>query len=178
MARNYTLEEVETLRNKSGVSYEEAVALLDKYDGDVARALIELEKRGQLGVNDKKGVKISLDGAGAWLGDLWKKTIKTRVIVERKEEQLANLPALFLIFMLILGPYAMIGAIILAILCGCSVSIQTGNEEKQNIFHGDEAADASSGEEEAETSDKQETATNDAVDQEGKDDDFPSITIS
>ena len=37
MSKNYTLEDVETLRAKSGVSYEEAVSLLDKYDGDLAR---------------------------------------------------------------------------------------------------------------------------------------------
>ena len=45
--KKYTLEDVETLRAKTGVSYEEAVTLLDKYDGDMARALIELEKRGR-----------------------------------------------------------------------------------------------------------------------------------
>ena len=46
MARNYSVEDVETLRQKSGVSYEEAIRLLDKYDGDLASALIELEKSG------------------------------------------------------------------------------------------------------------------------------------
>ena len=32
MARNYTVEDVESLRSKGGVSYEEAIRLLDKYD--------------------------------------------------------------------------------------------------------------------------------------------------
>ena len=37
--KKYTLDDIETLRSKTGVGYEEAVALLEKYDGDIARAL-------------------------------------------------------------------------------------------------------------------------------------------
>ena len=40
--KKYSLEDIETLRARSDVSYEEAVFLLDKYDGDITRALIEL----------------------------------------------------------------------------------------------------------------------------------------
>ena len=39
MPKNYSIEDVETLRAKAGVSYEEAVSLLDKYDGDMGMAL-------------------------------------------------------------------------------------------------------------------------------------------
>ena len=60
MSRNYSLEDVETLRSKANISYEEAVSLLDKYDGDLARALIELEKRGQVG-GERTEVKFDAD---------------------------------------------------------------------------------------------------------------------
>ena len=44
----YTIEDIELLRQKSGISYQEAVALLDYHSGSLARALIDLEKHGKL----------------------------------------------------------------------------------------------------------------------------------
>ena len=44
----YTIEDIEILRQKSGLSYQEAVALLDYHNGSLARALIDLEKHGKL----------------------------------------------------------------------------------------------------------------------------------
>lgn len=172
MARNYTLEDVEALKSKSGVSYEEAVALLDKYDGDVARALIELEKRGQLGGKDQTAGKYSLEDAWTWVYNMWMKGLNTRVQVERKGERLVSLPVLFLILMLILGPYAMIAAVVLMLLSGCSVSMQTEDGQKQTIHPEEEAADEEAGEKAA-AADGQE-----AEEKPSDDDDFPSITIS
>ena len=45
---SYTIEDIELLRKKSGMTYQEAVALLDYHDGNLARALIDLEKNGRL----------------------------------------------------------------------------------------------------------------------------------
>ena len=44
----YTIEDIEMIRQKSGISYQEAVSLLDYHNGDVARALVDLEKHGKL----------------------------------------------------------------------------------------------------------------------------------
>ena len=44
----YTIEDIELLRKKSGLSYQEAVALLDYHNGSLARAIIDLEKSGRL----------------------------------------------------------------------------------------------------------------------------------
>ena len=44
----YTIEDIEMLRKKSGLSYQESVALLDYHNGSLARALIDLEKHGKL----------------------------------------------------------------------------------------------------------------------------------
>lgn len=130
MARNYTLEDVETLRGKAGVSYEEAVALLDKYDGDIARALIELEKRGQLNAS-RPSARPTLDDIAAWCRKFWHKGLHTRLIVERKGETLASLTLLFLALMLVLGPYAFLAAALLTLLSGCSIRLQT--EDMKNV---------------------------------------------
>lgn len=174
MSRKYTLEDVETLRNKAGVSYEDAVALLDKYDGDVARALIELEKRGQLG-QSAQNARFSADEAGAWIKRMWNKGMTTRVIVERKGTVLINLSAMFLLLMLILGPYAVIAAFILMLVSGCSVSVKAEGRKEQTVLRGEDGQEAAQPEEqpieEPFKQDEPEKAEN-------KDDDFPSITIS
>lgn len=163
MSKAYTLEDVETLRAKSGVSYEEAVSLLDKYDGDVARALIELEKRGQLNQSTQSS-KVNLEDACEWVKSLWQKGLKTHVIIERKGEQLINLSVLFLILMLVLGPYAFIAAFILTLITGCSVCLKTEGKAEQTILKGDDDETAAP---------EEETAP-----EKKDDDDFPSITIS
>ena len=38
----YTIEDIELIRRKSGISYQEHVALLDYHNGNVARALGDL----------------------------------------------------------------------------------------------------------------------------------------
>ena len=45
---SYTIEDIELIRKKSGISYQEAVALLDYHNGNVARALIDLERNGRI----------------------------------------------------------------------------------------------------------------------------------
>lgn len=163
MPKNYSIEDVETLRSKAGLSYEEAVSLLDKYDGDLARALIELEKRGQ--VNAKADLKFDAEEIVGWVKKMWHKGMNTRVVIERKGETLVNLPVLLLILMLMLGAYAIITAAVIMLLTGCSVSLKGESRKEQIIIKGDE-------EEDIEPSIK--------ADQPEKtdDDDFPSITIS
>ena len=171
MAKNYTLEDVETLRNKSGVSYEDAVSLLEKYDGDVARALIELEKRGKLD-KEPKSAKYDLEDACEWIGKMWRMGMTTRVTIERKGETLVNLPVILLVLMLILGPYAVICAFILTLVTGCNVSVHSPDKKEQTIIRGeDEKTDA------PEAKDL-EPSIKDEEPRKKDDDDFPSITIS
>ena len=168
MSRNYSLEDVETLRSKASISYEEAVSLLDKYDGDLARALIELEKRGQVG-GAQQNVRFNAEDVVAWVRTMWNKGMNTRVVVERKGEKLINLSVLFLILMLILGPYAVIAAVVLMLVTGCSVSLQGEDKKEQTIIRGEE--------DEAAPVDIEPSIKSDEPEKKD-DDDFPSITIS
>ena len=45
---HYTVEDIEILRQKSGISYEEAVNLLEYHNGSLARSLVDLEKNGRI----------------------------------------------------------------------------------------------------------------------------------
>ena len=51
----YTFEDIEILRQKSGISYEEAVNLLEYHNGSLARALVDLEKNGRLKTGPASG---------------------------------------------------------------------------------------------------------------------------
>ena len=159
--KKYTLNDVETLRDKTGVSYEEAVSLLEKYDGDMTRALIELEKRGELG---EKGIKINVNGNAAdILSKLWRKGCDTRLIVERDGERLVNLSVLFMLLALLLGWRLVIVAAILALALGCRVKLVRPD-----------AAETAKPEEPAPAP---EPAPEAQQEEEKKDDGFNSITI-
>ena len=165
MSKNYSIEDVETLRAKASLSYEEAVSLLDKYDGDLARALIELEKRGQ--VNAKTDLKFDAEEIVEWVKKMWHKGMNTRVVIERKGETLVNLPVLLLILMLMLGAYAVVAAAVIMLVTGCSVSLRGENKKEQTIIKGDEAENVDI-----------EPSISDDEPEKTDDDDFPSITIS
>ena len=160
--KKYTLNDVETLRDKTGVSYEEAVSLLEKYDGDMTRALIELEKRGELG---EKGIKINVNGNAADIfSKLWRQGCGTRLIVERDGERLVNLSVLFMVLALLLGWRLVIVAAILALALGCRVK----------LVRPDAAETAAKPEEPAPAP---EPAPEAQQEEEKKDDGFNSITI-
>lgn len=119
MVRNYTMEDVENLRTKGNVSYEEAIRLLDKYDGDLASAIIELEKCGHLDKNSVNAEKISAL-ASKW----WNLGLKNRVLIERKDIVLLNLPVLVAALLVLCAPRAaLVGAVLLLVLGG-RVSLQ------------------------------------------------------
>ena len=120
--KKYTLDDIETLRSKTGVGYEEAVALLEKYDGDITRALVELEKRGRLN-HDGLFSNVSRDKAEDFLSKWWHVGTETRVIVEHKGETLINFSALFMILALILGWKLILVSAVLALILGCHVRV-------------------------------------------------------
>ncbi len=49
---NYKIEDIECIRKMSNLSYEDAVALLDFHNGNLARALMDLENHGKLNANE------------------------------------------------------------------------------------------------------------------------------
>lgn len=59
-----TLEQVEKLRARAGVSYEEAKAVLIAHNGDLLEALIYLEKQGRSATVDQGGFYSTKPGGG------------------------------------------------------------------------------------------------------------------
>ena len=115
--RKYTIEDVESLKGKTGISYEEAIGLLEKYEGDVARCLIELEKRGKL---DNKDATFDLGGT---LTELWRKGCAIRIVIKHEETLLVNLPLVYVALALILGWQLLLASALLALILGCRLNL-------------------------------------------------------
>ena len=124
----YTIEDVELLRRKSGMSYQEAVALLEYHNGNLARALIDLERNGKL--KDEKApersntTKAAADG-NAKKGETKEKAInllqklyQCRVKVHKGDTPVVNLSVVYGAAALIFAPHITITGIIIAMILG------------------------------------------------------------
>lgn len=113
----YTIEDVEILRQKSGISYEEAVNLLEYHNGSLARALVDLEKNGRLksgpATEKHKGFK-----------GLLNTLFRLRLVVKRGEHTIANLSVLFLALAVLLSVHMVVISIALALVLGYRITFE------------------------------------------------------
>ncbi|MEG0492664.1 MAG: DUF4342 domain-containing protein [Clostridia bacterium] len=108
----YTIEDIEILRQKSGISYEEAVNLLEYHNGSLARALVDLEKNGRL--HKQKADSTANKGAKGIFDLLYRLRLK----VKKNDVTVINLSSLFMLFVLITAPHVCIVGVIVALLLG------------------------------------------------------------
>lgn len=146
MATN-RITNMDLLREKAEITYEEAAELLTKYDDDVTRALIELEKRGKL---KKPGKRVhatyagtSAEGAAgaepgtnahveperrgefmSGLSRLISKGFSYRVIVAHGDEIIANLPVLFVLAVLFPGFHLVVFTMVCILLSGSRIYVR------------------------------------------------------
>lgn len=122
----YTIEDVEILRQKSGISYEEAVNLLEYHNGSLARALVDLEKNGRLKQNTSSGeTHKGLKGVFNFL-------YRLRVKVKKGSLPILNLSALFGIFVLMTAPHVCVVGLIAALLLGYRFSVDRDSRDFSN----------------------------------------------
>ncbi len=127
----YTIEDIELIRRKSGISYQEAVALLDYHNGNVARALVDLERNGRIkpegsaNANPFARQKASTAGnpgttgksGGAAAVDLLTKAYRARVKIRKDDIPILNVSALFAALSVLISPHlVIIGAIVCLVL--------------------------------------------------------------
>lgn len=126
----YTIEDIELLRQKSGLSYQEAVALLDYHSGSLARALIDLEKHGKL----KNEENTEKEGTRHMNGNnkkgetkekalnLLQKLYRSRVKIRKGDTNIFNVSVLFAGLCLLLAPHMTIAGIIVSMILGYQFS--------------------------------------------------------
>ena len=135
---SYTIEDIEMLRKKSGITYQEAVALLDYHDGNLARALIDLEKNGRL----KEEPRME-NTSRVYTGhdtdkrnetkqkalNILQKLYLSRVKVSKGKTPVLNFSVLFGALCLILAPHMTIFGFILSLVLGYQFSFTKQDED-------------------------------------------------
>ena len=133
---SYTIEDIELLRKKSGLSYQEAVALLDYHSGSLARALIDLEKNGRLKEEDyheKEGTR-NMNGnekkneTKEKALNFLQKLYRSRVKIRKGDTGIVNVSILFAGLCLLLAPHMTIAGIIVSMILGYQFSF-TGMDQ-------------------------------------------------
>lgn len=122
----YTIEDIEILRQKSGISYEEAVNLLEYHNGSLARALVDLEKNGRL--KNEKGSSTEHKGAKGLFNMLFRLRFKVR----KGENIIINLSALFLLLVLFTAPHILVIGLLAALALGYSFQVVRDRDEFAN----------------------------------------------
>ena len=124
----YTIEDIELIRRKSGISYQEAVALLDYHNGNVARALVDLERNGRIKPGSASSRSSAASGesgkssGGNALMNLLTKGYRARIKIHKGETCILNLSVLFALLSLLISPHLVIIAAIVCLVLGYKFS--------------------------------------------------------
>ena len=135
---SYTIEDIELLREKGGLSYQEAVAMLDYHNGSLARALIDLEKNGRLKSNHEqmKGKEENTKMTGTAKKNETKekalnfiqKLYRSRLKIHKDNTPIINISVLFAAACLLFAPHLTIVGIIISMILGYRFSFTKMDE--------------------------------------------------
>ncbi len=112
-----TLEQIDELRNRVNVTYEEAKSTLEKNDGDLIKSIIELEKKKGTRGNEKHR-------RGEGFTSFADRMLQLRFSVKSKNENtLINVPLVLVLAIFAMAFWAVIFGLILAVLTSCKMKI-------------------------------------------------------
>lgn len=131
---SYTIEDIELIRRKSGISYQEAVALLDYHNGNVARALVDLERNGRIKPETeqtKQNKQESKTGHGSKsaLMRVLSKLYRYRIKVKKEQTLILNLSMLFSLLALLISPHLVLVGVVVMLILGYKVSIDKNDRD-------------------------------------------------
>ena len=141
--KNYEIEQIDYLRDKAGLTYEEAIGLLEKHDGDLARCVVELEREGRIrpeGNAEERGYNgdARKRRSPAFVLD-WesvKRVLFSRISVRKGDLIVTNLTVLAWLFVLFAAPWVLITGIVATFLTGCKIKWNKSATDPNLDFHG------------------------------------------
>lgn len=121
---SYTIEDIELIRKKSGISYQEAVALLDYHNGNVARALVDLERNGRIksDASQHKHESTAAHKGRSGLANFFSRLYQFRLKVKKENIVIANISLLFALLALLISPHLLLVSAIIILVLGYKVS--------------------------------------------------------
>lgn len=132
---SYTIEDIELIRRKSGISYQEAVALLDYHNGNVARALVDLERNGRIKPEAEQQKPKSASSSKkaheskSALMRMLSKAYHFRIKVKKEQITIINLSLLFTLLALLISPHLVLVGIVLMLILGYKVSVDKSDKD-------------------------------------------------
>lgn len=120
---SFSIEDIELLRRRSGITYEEAVNLLEYHNGSVARSLVDLEKNGRL-----KKEYTARGGAGAGskggIKGLFSFLYALRIKAAKENVPVLNVSSIAVILTLLTAPHVIIVGLIAMLVLGYRLSVE------------------------------------------------------
>lgn len=116
-----TLEKIELVKDRTGVSYKEAKEALEAADGSVVDAIIAIEET----IDEKSKGKFSEQSANilSSIKEAVKKGNVSKIIVKKDDDVVLNLPLNVGIVGTVLAPWAMIAGVIAAFGTKCVIEL-------------------------------------------------------
>lgn len=128
---NFTIQDIEVIRRKSGISYNEAVSLLKYHNGSLSQALLDLEKNGRL--LDKE-VNLNNHSHGhAKRRNFFHVLYRLRLKIHKDDIPIVNMSSLFLIVALLFSPWTVIIGILFALVLGYRIRIDRNSREFEDV---------------------------------------------
>lgn len=121
MNKDITLEKIDILRQRAGVTYKKAYETLQETGGDVVRALIKLEEE-PLGWTER--LQVSGTELATRLKELVREGNVNRIIVRRGEKELLDIPVTVGAVSAVLMPYLVAIGMIAAVATRCTVEVE------------------------------------------------------
>ena len=126
-----TLEKIELVKDRTGVSYKEAKDALERADGSVVDAIIEIEETIDISSKSKLGEQ------GSAMIDKIKDAIRkgniSKITIKKDEEVILNLPVNIGLVGTLLFPWTMIASTIAAFGTKCTIELLKDDGEVINL---------------------------------------------
>lgn len=125
-----TLEQIDSLRQRANVSYEDAKEALEMFEGDIVEALVYLEKEKKVKAKKKSESRAQFVDS---LKRIIKKGNNTRFVIKNSKGTVLNIPITLAIIVSILATAFVIIVLLAALLTKHRISIKKNNGESLEV---------------------------------------------
>jgi hypothetical protein len=131
-----TIEQIDELRGRVEVSYEDAKEALEQSNGDILEAIIYLEKNGKIKEEAKQeekkesGASDAICGAISWCKKVIRKGNSNYLEVRKHENTILKLSLTITSIVVVLAPYISIPLLLLALFTGHKIRFHGEDIEK------------------------------------------------
>ena len=114
-----TLEKIELVRDRTGVTYKEAKEALEAAGGNVVDAIIAIEET--IDCSDRNSTKAKKDALIKRMKELFEKGNVSKIVVTRDDHTLLNIPLNVGIVGTVIAPWGMIAGVVAALGFRCKI---------------------------------------------------------